>query len=138
MSRYLFQANYVNAGVKGLLAEGGTPRREAAAAAIESVGGTLESFDFAFGDTDALGVADFPDAASAAALSLIINASGAVTIKLTPLLTPEDLDVGGKEVPVVPPTGRLTARGLTRDRWDRTGILGGCVASSSSGSCWGS
>ncbi len=55
MSRYLFQATYENAGVKGILAEGGTRRREAAAAAIESVGGTLESFDFAFGDTDALG-----------------------------------------------------------------------------------
>ena len=105
MSRYLFQATYENAGVKGILAEGGTRRREAAAAAIESVGGTLESFDFAFGDTDALGIADFPDAASAAALSLVINASGAVKIKLTPLLSPEDLDAAAKKSPSYRPPG---------------------------------
>lgn len=105
MPRYFFQANYKNDGIKGLMSEGGTRRHEAAAAAIGSVGGTLESFDFAFGDTDALGVADFPDVASAAALSLVINASGAVSITLTPLLSPEDLDAAAKKTPSYRPPG---------------------------------
>ena len=92
MSKYLVRANYVGNGVKGLLAEGGTKRRDAARAAIESGGGTLDSMYFAFGETDVFGIADFPDEASATAVSLMINASGSVAINLTPLMTPEDVD----------------------------------------------
>jgi uncharacterized protein with GYD domain len=92
MSKYLVRANYVGDGVKGLLAEGGTKRRDAARAAIESGGGTLDSMYYAFGDTDVFGVVDFPDEASATAVSLMINASGKITLDLTPLMTPEDVD----------------------------------------------
>jgi uncharacterized protein with GYD domain len=92
MPKYLVRANYVGDGVKGLLAEGGTKRRDAARAAIESGGGTLESMYFAFGETDVFGVVDFPDDASATAVSLMINASGSVALDLTPLMTPEDVD----------------------------------------------
>ena len=66
MSKYLVKANYTAEGLKGLMAEGGTKRREAATAAFESVGGEVESFYYAFGDTDVVGVCDLPDAASAA------------------------------------------------------------------------
>ena len=55
MSKYLVRANYVGDGVKGLLTEGGTKRRDAARAAIESGGGTLECMYYAFGDTDVFG-----------------------------------------------------------------------------------
>jgi uncharacterized protein with GYD domain len=92
MSKYLVRANYVGDGVKGLLTEGGTKRRDAARAAIESGGGTLECMYYAFGDTDVFGVVDFPDEASATAVSLMINASGKITLDLTPLMTPEDVD----------------------------------------------
>jgi uncharacterized protein with GYD domain len=37
-------------------------------------------------------ICDMPDNASATAVSLLINASGAVTLNLTPLMTPEDVD----------------------------------------------
>jgi uncharacterized protein with GYD domain len=105
MAKYLFKANYLSDGVKGLMADGGTKRQGAAAAAIESVGGTLDCFYYAFGETDALGIADFPDAASATALSMLINASGSVTISLTPLLTPAEVDEAAAKNPSYNPPG---------------------------------
>jgi uncharacterized protein with GYD domain len=92
MGKYLIRANYVGDGVQGLLAEGGSKRRDAAQAAIQSVGGSIDCMYYAFGDTDVYGICDFPDDASATALSLMINASGSVSVDLTPLMTPEDVD----------------------------------------------
>ena len=99
MAKYLVRANYVGDGVKGLMSEGGSKRRDAAAASVESVGGTLESMYFAFGDTDVFGIGDFPDDASATAWSLMINASGNVTATITPLMTPEDVDAAAAKTP---------------------------------------
>ncbi len=105
MAKYLFQANYLGDGLKGLIKEGGTSRREAASEAMNSVGGTLESFYYAFGDTDVYGIADLPDEASAVAVSLLVNASGAVELSLTPLLDPEVLDEAAKKTPSYRPPG---------------------------------
>lgn len=99
MAKFLFEANYVGQGIKGLMREGGTKRREALVDALKSVGGSLECFYYAFGDTDVLGVLDVPDDASAAALSLMINATGNVTVKLKPLMTPEVIDQAAKKTP---------------------------------------
>jgi uncharacterized protein with GYD domain len=99
MTKYLFQGTYVGQGIKGLMQEGGSKRREAVVQALESVGGSLECIYYAFGETDVLGVFDIPDDASAAALSLMINSSGAVKLRLTPLLTPEDLDAAASKTP---------------------------------------
>ena len=99
MSKYLVKGNYVGDGIKGLMAEGGTKRRDAAAAAFASVGGTIDSFYYAFGDADVIGICDFPDDTSAAAISLLINSTGAVTVTMTPLLTPEDLDAAAAKTP---------------------------------------
>lgn len=52
MPKYLFHGSYTPEGLKGLLAEGGSSRIEAAKQALKSVGGTLEAFYFAFGDYD--------------------------------------------------------------------------------------
>ena len=105
MAKYLITGNYVGEGIKGVMAEGGSKRREAAAAAIESVGGSLECLYFAFGKTDVFAIADFPDVASAAAVSLLINSTGAVAISLTPLLTPEDVDAATAKSPSYRPPG---------------------------------
>lgn len=93
-------------GVKGVMKEGGSKRREAADQAIRSVGGKLESFYFAWGDVDALGIVDFPDQASAVALSGTINASGTVIIDLMPLISVEDVDKGVKMNAQYRPPGR--------------------------------
>ena len=99
MPKYLVRANYVGAGTKGLMAEGGTKRRDTVRASLESVGGTLECFYYAFGDTDVFGIGDFPDEASATAWSLMINSTGAVTLNLVPLMTPETLDAAAAKTP---------------------------------------
>lgn len=105
MAKYLVKGNYVGDGVTGLMQEGGTRRLEAAKAAIESVGGSMESFYYAFGDIDVYGVCEFPDEASATSFSLMVNASGAVTVSLTPLITAEDLDAAAAKSPTYRPPG---------------------------------
>ena len=105
MGTYLVRGNYVGDGIAGLMQEGGSARRDAAKAAIESVGGSLQSMYYAFGDTDVYAVCEFPDDASAAAVSLLINATGAVQISLTPLLSVEDLDAAAQKTPSYRPPG---------------------------------
>jgi uncharacterized protein with GYD domain len=92
MAKYLLTASYTADGAKGLLKEGGTKRRKAAKKAIESVGGTVDAFYFAFGSEDAYVIIDMPDHASAAAASLAISSSGAVGTHTVVLITPEEID----------------------------------------------
>jgi len=99
MPKYMFQANLVGEGVKGLLKEGGTNRRLAVEKTAQSVGGTLEGFYFAFGGVDVFAIVDLPDNAAAAAVALTISASGAVVAKTTVLLTPEEMDAAVKKTP---------------------------------------
>lgn len=99
MTKYLFEANYVGDGIKGLMREGGTKRRDAVVEALKSVGGSLDSFYYAFGETDVLGIFDIPEQADAAALSLMINSTGSVNLQLKPLMTPEDIDEAAKKTP---------------------------------------
>lgn len=105
MGKYLVRGNYVGDGVKGLMEEGGTRRRDAAKAAVESVGGSMESMYFAFGDTDVFAICDFPDDASATAFSLVVNASGAITGSVTPLMSVEDVDAAAAKTPSYRPPG---------------------------------
>lgn len=99
MPKFLIEANYVGEGVKGLLKDGGTSRRTAVDKLLSSVGGTVESFYYAFGDTDAYVVVDVPDNVTAAAVALTVAASGAVNLKTTVLMTPEELDQATKKSP---------------------------------------
>lgn len=99
MAKYLLQASYVGDGIKGLLKEGGTSRRAAAEKAIKSLGGSLEAFYYAFGDTDVYVIAELPDNASMAALALTVSATGAVTAKTTVLMTPQEVDDAAKKTP---------------------------------------
>lgn len=92
MPKYLLKVSYVGEGVEGLLADGGTKRRQLAERIAESAGGRVESFYFAFGETDVYIVAEFPDAASATAAVLTVNASGREKITTTVLLSPEEVD----------------------------------------------
>ncbi|HUG87002.1 MAG TPA: GYD domain-containing protein, partial [Euzebya sp.] len=93
-------ANYVGDGIRGLQREGGSKRRDAITELIESLGGTLESVYYAFGPTDIFLIVDLPDHASAAAASLVTNASGAVTASITVLLTAEDMDAAAQKTPL--------------------------------------
>ncbi|MBI2248280.1 MAG: GYD domain-containing protein [Armatimonadetes bacterium] len=106
MPKYLFTGSYSTEGLKGLLSDGGTKRRDVAKKAVESVGGRLEEFYFAFGDTDVVGIADVPDNVSVAAISLAISATGAFNFKTTVLLTPEEMDQATRKEITYSPPGR--------------------------------
>ena len=106
MPKYLVMASYTSEGAKGLLKDGGTKRKQAAEAAMKSVGARVESFYFAFGDSDAVLIVDAPDNASVAAASMAINASGAVQTKTMVLLTPEEIDQATKSNATYTPPGR--------------------------------
>ena len=92
MAKYLIEASYTADGVKGLARTGGSSRRSAAESMAREMGGSLESFYFAFGDADAFVVLDLPDNVTAAAVSMAVNQSGFVRCKTTPLLTVEEVD----------------------------------------------
>src|SRR6266487_3531810 len=106
MPKYLLEVSYTADGAKGLMKDGGSKRRAAAKTLVESLGGKIEAFYYAFGKTDALVIADMPDHASAASASLTLAGSGAVTSKVTVLLTPEDLDQAVKKSGSYTPPGR--------------------------------
>jgi uncharacterized protein with GYD domain len=106
MSKYLIQASYTTEGLKGLLKEGGSKRREAIKRAIEDIGGKLEAFYFAFGENDVYNIVDAPDNISITAHILAVNASGAVHIKTVVLLTPEEVDQAAKKRASYRPPGQ--------------------------------
>lgn len=92
MPSYLFRASLAPEGVTGVLAEGGTARRAVVEKAIANLGGTLESFYFAFGGDDVVGICQLPGNEAAAAFAMETSASGRVSVATTVLLTPEEID----------------------------------------------
>jgi uncharacterized protein with GYD domain len=96
MPKYLFQASYTLDGVKGVQSKGGSSRRDAIAQLAEGLGGSMESFYFAFGDSDVYTVVDLPDNQSATAVALAVNSAGGATIRTTILVTPEEVDEAAK------------------------------------------
>ena len=98
MAKYLFQGSYSSQGVQGLIDEGGSSRVAAATTAVESMGGSVEAFYFQFGRDDALLLVDLPSNADAAAMSLAVAASGMVQGRMTPLMTPTEIDEATEKV----------------------------------------
>jgi uncharacterized protein with GYD domain len=97
MPKFLIKASYNADGVRGLLKDGGSKRRATVQKLIEGMGGKLEAFYYAYGADDAVIIADLPDANSGLAISLTVNASGAVRLSTTPLITPEEIDAASKK-----------------------------------------
>ena len=97
MPKYLFEASYTAEGAKGLIRDGGSKRRAAIESVTKSLGGRLEAFYFAYGKTDAFVLVELPDSASATAVALTVGASGAVRLRTTVLITPEEVDQAVKK-----------------------------------------
>ena len=93
MSKYLFKANYTTEALNGLKQAGAANRAAAVGEMCQSVGGSLESFHFAFGDVDVFAICDLPDDETAAAVAFTIGASGAVELETVKLLTVAEADV---------------------------------------------
>ena len=88
-----------------MIKEGGTSRRETVTKVIEGMGGKMETFYYAFGDFDVIGIADMPDNVSAVAFSLAVNASGGIQARTIVLITPEEIDAATKKAVDFRPPG---------------------------------
>ena len=96
MPKYLAKASYSQEGLQVLINEGGSSRRDAITAAINSVGGTVEALYFAFGEDDLYVVFDVPERTLATGLGMKIAAAGIISWNTTALLTPEEIDEASK------------------------------------------
>ena len=105
MPKYLVQGSYSDQGLKGLLQEGGSKRREAVEQLTKEMGGRLEAFYYAFGTDDFAIIVDLPGNVDVTALSLAANASGAVESRITVLITPEEVDQATKKTVKFRPPG---------------------------------
>ena len=106
MPKYLFQVNYVDEGVKGLLKDGGSKRRAVVEKLFMSMGATIEAFYYAFGETDLFIIGDFPDNVTVTATVLNVVSTGMVTVKTTVLLTADEVDEAVKKTPTYTPPGK--------------------------------
>ena len=97
MSAFLVQFTYTEQGLKGLLKEGGTKRREATEQLVKSLGGRLVAYYFSFGEKDGFAIIEGLDNVDATTAGLVVGASGAVRTKTTVLLTPEEVDKATKK-----------------------------------------
>jgi uncharacterized protein with GYD domain len=99
MPKYLIIASYTAEGAAGLLQEGGSGRVDAVTSMVKNMGGSIDSFNFGFGDGDAYVIADVPDASDAAAIALAVGASGRASTRTISLLTPAQVDEAVKKAP---------------------------------------
>ena len=106
MPKYLVKASYSTDGIKGVLKAGGSSRVAAVEQLAQSVGGSVETFYFAFGGSDAYVIIDLPDNASAAAVAAAVGASGALSsYETVVLLTPAEMDEAMKKAVSYTPPG---------------------------------
>ena len=87
MQKYLFYGSYTPEGYKGLLSEGGAVRIGVAQQALQSVGGSLESFYYSNGEQDFYIIVNLPDTVSSTAITLAGNASGTFCIRAVASVT---------------------------------------------------
>ena len=93
MAKYLLKVSYSVEGMKGVMKEGGTRRVKAVERALTGVGGSLESFYFAFGGDDVYVIADVPNHAAAVAMAAAVSTSGAISrYETVVLLAPSEVD----------------------------------------------
>ncbi|MDQ1019833.1 GYD domain-containing protein [Streptomyces afghaniensis] len=92
MPKYLFKVKLTPDGLKGLLKEGGSRRRDVVGRMVEGLGGRVETMYWAFGDDDVYVTAELPGNTSAAAMGMVVSAAGGVRTSTVVLLAPEEVD----------------------------------------------
>jgi uncharacterized protein with GYD domain len=92
MARFMFKVSYSKEGMQGVIKEGAANRKTFIEKMAAEMGGSISSFDFAFGDTDAYVISEMPDQINAAAVATAVAASGAGSIETVVLLSADDVD----------------------------------------------
>lgn len=90
MAYFMFQLSYTASSVKAMV-EHPQSREETGRKAVESLGGKLQAFYFAFGEFDAVMICEMPDNVSAAAVAMAVGARGSLSkFETTVLVTPAE------------------------------------------------
>jgi uncharacterized protein with GYD domain len=106
MPKYLFKGSYSREGIEAVMREGGSARHAAVKRLVESVGGTLESFDFGFGGTDIYVMSHLPNHTAALAVAATVGASGAMShLETVVLAAIEEVDAISQVRPDYRPPG---------------------------------
>jgi uncharacterized protein with GYD domain len=105
LPKFLARVTLNAEGVRLLRQDKGSGRRAAVTQAVEAAGGKVEAFYFAYGQDDTIVIADYPDAASATAVSLVGNSTGVVRVSMTPLITVEEMDRAVDKAATLPSPG---------------------------------
>ena len=104
MAKFLFSVNFLQAGVQGAIKEGFAAREAYVRQFVEEQGAKVEAMYWAYGDHDVILVIDASQAA-AVAISLAVNASGALKLTTTPLMTSVEMDDARGQMPNFRPPG---------------------------------
>jgi uncharacterized protein with GYD domain len=97
MPKYMFKVCYSREGLVGVRKEGAAARGAFIGQLLETVGGSLEAFYFAFGDTDVYVIADLPDQKTAMAIAATVGSSDAISsFETIALLTTQEVDAAMK------------------------------------------
>jgi uncharacterized protein with GYD domain len=108
MPLYLGRFSYTTDSVQAMLANP-HDRSKAASEAAESIGVKLLGFWWALGEFDGVFLAEAPDNTTAAALSMLVGGSGALSrLETTPLLTMDEAQTALSKAAAAsyrPPTG---------------------------------
>ena len=92
MPKYLYKVSYSADGMRGVMKEGAASRADFIGKLVSNLGGRMESFHFAFGETDVYVINELPDDATAAAVAMAVGAAGTGSIETVKLLTPDEVD----------------------------------------------
>jgi uncharacterized protein with GYD domain len=108
MRTYLLEFSYTPVALRSLVANP-QDRKATTTTAVESVGGKLTGFWYAFGDYDGYALAEFPDDTAAAAFAVAVSSSGAlskfVTVPLMEASEGMDAFTKAQSASYSPPTG---------------------------------
>src|SRR4051794_28131637 len=93
MSKYMIKASYSPDGIRGVMAKGGTARVDAIEKLVAGVGGSMESFHFAFGADDVYIIVDAPNHEAMAAVAGKVTSTGVLSrYETIVLLTADQMD----------------------------------------------
>lgn len=106
MSKFLVQGSYTTEGLKGVIKDGGSKRREVVKQLIEGMGGQMEGFYFALGENDFYILGEMPGIIDITATTIMVNATGMVNVKTIALLTPEEVDLAVQKTVNYRPPGQ--------------------------------
>jgi uncharacterized protein with GYD domain len=97
MAKYLIKVSYSPEGLVGVRKEGAAARAAFIGQLLETVGGSLEAFYFAFGPDDVVLIVDLPDNKTAMAMAATVSASDSIaSYETVPLMTTQEVDAAMK------------------------------------------